>query len=278
MNNRIKASFDKCANENRAALVTYIMAGDPDINTSQEIVNKLAEAGADIIELGMAFSDPMADGPIIEAAGHRALKNGLTLEKTLNMVENFRQHNNETPIILMGYYNPIYIYGVEKFLQKAKRVGVDGLLIVDLPSEEDEELCVPALEKNISFIRLVTPTTDNIRLKTILKNSSGFIYYVSMTGITGANINDYEKVSKNVTEIKQQTDLPVVVGFGIKTAQDAQKIAQYSDGVVVGTVLVRAIENSLKEGKATKETINAPLNIVRSLSEGLFRKEQKNKT
>lgn len=269
MNNRIKATFDKCANENRAALVTYIMAGDPNIETSQKIINGLPSAGADIIELGMAFSDPMADGPVIEAAAHRALNSGLTIEKTLNMVEEFRQNDKITPIVLMGYYNPIYILGVEKFLKRAKQVGIDGLIIVDLPSEEDEELCLPALKKEISFIRLTTPTTKKERLKKVLKNSSGFIYYVSMTGITGANIVDYDKVGLAVENIKSHTDLPVAVGFGIKTATDAQKIGQYADGVVVGTALVKAIENSLENNKATKNSVNAILNIVRSLASGV---------
>lgn len=268
-NERIKNAFEKCSQENRAALVTFITAGDPDINTCQKIINALPEAGADIIELGMAFSDPMADGPIIEAAGHRALKAGQNLQKTLNMVQEFRQKDNETPIILMGYYNPIYIFGVEKFLSAAKNAGVDGLIIVDLPSEEDNELCLPALKAGISFIRLITPTTNDERLKKVLKNSSGFIYYVSMTGITGSAIADYNQVAKAVKNIKSYTDLPVAVGFGIKTAQNAKDVGKHADGVVVGTVLVKTLEDTLLDGKASNKSVNNVLDIVRSLADGV---------
>ncbi len=268
---RIKNCFEKCAKENRVALVTFIMAGDPDIKTSQAIINALPAAGADIIELGMAFSDPMADGPVIEAAGHRALKAGQNLQKTLQMVRQFRQNDQTTPIILMGYYNPIYIFGIENFLTQAKEAGVDGLIIVDLPSEEDEELCLPALEKNISFIRLTTPTTDEKRLAKVLKNSSGFVYHVSMTGITGANIANYEQVSKEVKQIKKHTNLPIAVGFGIKTAQNVKQIARFADGVVVGTALIKEIENSLENGKAGERTKQNVLNFVNSLTKGLTR-------
>ncbi len=268
-NQRIKQTFEKCAKQDRAALATFIMAGDPDINTSQAIINDLPQAGADIIELGMAFSDPMADGPTIEAAGHRALNAGQTLQKTLKMVRTFRQTNQTTPIILMGYYNPIYIFGVDNFLKQAKQAGVDGLIIVDLPSEEDNELCLPALQAGIDFIRLITPTTNNERLTKILKNSSGFIYYVSMTGITGSAIADYAKVGDAVKHIKLHTNLPVVVGFGIKNAEDAERIAQYADGVVVGTVLVKAVENSLQNSKASDKSAKSVLDIVRSLKYGI---------
>jgi len=268
---RINKVFAKCASENRAALVTFITAGDPDYDTSLEILNGLPKAGADIIELGMPFSDPMADGPTIEKAGHRALGAGHTLKKTLLMVAEFRKNDQETPIILMGYYNPIYIYGAEKFITDAKKAGVDGLIIVDLPSEEDEELCIPALKQGISFIRLTTPTTDNERLEKVLINSSGFVYYVSMTGITGNAIASFDKVGEAVRRIKLHTDLPVAVGFGIKTAKDVKEIARFADGVVVGSAIIKALEETLKNDKATKDSIKAVHEIVASLAKGVVR-------
>ncbi len=267
--NRIKKAFEKCKHENRAAFMPFVSAGYPDIKTSQAIMDGFPQAGADIIEVGMPFSDPMADGPIVEAAGHVALKNGQTLQKTLNMVASFRQKDSETPIILMGYYNPIYIFGVDNFLDEAKKAGVDGLIVVDLPSEEDGELCLPALKANIDFIRLTTPTTNDERLKTVLKNSSGFIYYVSITGITGSKITNYDKVEKAVKRIKSQTELPVCVGFGIKTADDAKAIGKHADGVVIASVLIKALGDSLENEKATKQSVNSVLEIVRSLAKGV---------
>ncbi|MCB1516548.1 MAG: tryptophan synthase subunit alpha [Hyphomicrobiaceae bacterium] len=271
MSNRIANRFRKCADEGRPALVTYIMAGDPDLKTSQKILDGMVEQGADVIELGIPFSDPMADGPTIQLAGQRALNGGQTLHKTLAMVEAFRKRDGDTPIILMGYYNPIYIYGVDRFLDDALVAGVDGLIVVDLPAEEDAELCIPAIGKGISFIRLTTPTTDDKRLETVLKNTSGFVYYVSMTGITGAALTNTKAVGDAVRRIKSHTDLPIAVGFGIKTADDAATIGRDADGVVVGTALVRAIENSLEDGKASAYTIAAIHGLVRDLAEGVER-------
>lgn len=268
---RIATRFAKCAKEGRPALVTFITAGDPDRQTSQKILDGLPAAGADLIELGMPFSDPMADGPSIQMAGHRALAAGQTLPKTLDMVRAFRAKDSETPIILMGYYNPIYIYGSEKFVADAKQVGVDGLIIVDLPAEEDAELCLPALDAGLNFIRLTTPTTDDKRLPTVLKNSSGFVYYVSMTGITGAAIKSHSAVGDAVKRIKSHTDLPVAVGFGIKTAEDAALIGKDSDGVVVGTALINALYETLENDQATSGSIAAVHDLVRSLADGVKR-------
>ena len=268
-NERIAKKFTACANQNRPALVTFVTAGDPDLETSQTILDGLPQAGADLIELGMPFSDPMADGVAIQLGGQRALAAGHTTKTTLAMVENFRRKDKETPIILMGYYNPIFSYGVEKFLAEAKIAGVDGLIIVDLPCEEDAELCLPAIKAGINFIRLVTPTTDDKRLKLVLKNSSGFVYYVSMTGVTGAAITDYGAVGDAVARIKLQTNLPVAVGFGIKTAKDAALVGVNADGVVVGTALVKAVQNSLEDGKATAKTVGAVHDLVTSLATGM---------
>lgn len=270
-NTRIATRFAKCAKEGRPALVTFITAGDPDRQTSQKILDGLPAAGADLIELGMPFSDPMADGPSIQMAGHRALAAGQTLPKTLDMVRAFRAKDSETPIILMGYYNPIYIYGSEKFVADAKQAGVDGLIIVDLPAEEDAELCLPALDAGLNFIRLTTPTTDDKRLPTVLKNSSGFVYYVSMTGITGAAIKSHSAVGDAVKRIKSHTDLPVAVGFGIKTAEDAALIGKDSDGVVVGTALINALYETLENDQATSGSIAAVHDLVRSLADGVKR-------
>src|SRR6201995_3324917 len=234
MTTRIDARFAQLKKEGRSAFVTFLMAGDPDSATSLAIVKAMPKAGADIIEIGMPFSDPMADGPSIQAAGLRALKAGMTLKKTLELVRGFREGDNTTPLVLMGYYNPIYIYGVDKFLVDAKSAGVDGLIIVDLPPEEDTELCLPALQAGLNFIRLATPTTDDKRLPAVLNNTSGFVYYVSITGITGAAAPDAAKVSTAVTRIKRHTKLPVAVGFGVRTAEQARGIAQGADGVVVG--------------------------------------------
>jgi tryptophan synthase alpha chain len=272
MTSRIADRFALCAREQRAALVTYVMAGDPDPLTAQAIVDALPAAGADIIELGMPFSDPMADGEVIQAAGLRALNAGMTLAGTLATARNFRQKDDATPIIVMGYYNPIYIYGVERFLQDAKAAGVDGLIVVDLPPEMDSELCLPALAADIAFIRLATPTTDDRRLPTVLRNTSGFVYYVSMTGITGGKIADYSRVTEAVARIKRHTALPVAVGFGVKTPENAAAIASGADGVVVGTALISALKATLTaEDKATAATAPAVTDLVASLAAAVHR-------
>jgi tryptophan synthase alpha chain len=270
MTARMDARFAMLKAEGRPALVTYFMGGDPDYATSLGIMKALPEAGADVIELGMPFSDPMADGPTIQLAGQRALKAGQTLAKTLDLARDFRQTDAETPIVMMGYYNPIYIYGVEKFLDDALAAGIDGLIVVDLPPEMDDELCIPALEKGLNFIRLTTPTTDGKRLPTVLKHTSGFVYYVSMNGITGAALPDPSLVSSAVSRIKAHTDLPVCVGFGVKTADHAKAIGAAADGVVVGTAIVAQIAGSLtKDGAATADTVSAVSTFVRGLSTGV---------
>ena len=269
MTARMDKRFADLKAEGRPALVTYFMGGDPDYETSLGIMKALPEAGSDIIELGMPFSDPMADGPAIQLAGQRALKGGQTLKKTLQLAADFRKSNDTTPIVMMGYYNPIYIYGVEKFLDDALASGIDGLIVVDLPPEMDDELCIPALRKGINFIRLATPTTDEKRLPTVLKNTSGFVYYVSMTGITGSALPDPSLVSGAVKRIKEHTDLPVCVGFGVKTAEHAKVIGASADGVVVGTAIVNQVATSLTaDGKATADTIQAVATLVRGLSTG----------
>ena len=242
-NTRIDRRMAKLKAEGRPALVTYFMGGDPDYATSLSIMKALPRAGADVIELGMPFSDPMADGPAIQAAGLRALKGGQTLVKTLQLAREFRAEDNDTPIVMMGYYNPIYVYGVDRFLADAIDSGIDGLIVVDLPPEMDEELCIPALKAGINFIRLATPTTDDKRLPKVLNNTSGFVYYVSMTGITGSALPDTSKVGAAVARIKSHTDLPVCVGFGVKTAEQARVIGASADGVVVGTAIVNAVAN-----------------------------------
>jgi tryptophan synthase alpha chain len=272
MTGRLSARFDRCRAQNRAALVTFVTAGDPDRATSLSILEALPEAGADIIELGMPFTDPMADGPAIQASGLRALKAGETLTKTLELVRAFREQDRDTPIILMGYYNPIYIHGVARFLADAKTVGVDGLIVVDLPPEEDEELCLPALKAGLAFIRLATPTTDDERLPKVLGNTTGFVYYVSITGITGAATPDFGAVAAAVSRIKRHTKLPVAVGFGVKTPEHAAAIAEGADAVVVGSSLVEALRASLDgEGRATSGTRRAVLDLVRDLAKGVAR-------
>jgi tryptophan synthase alpha chain len=269
MTMRIEQRFAALKAEGRAALVTFTMAGDPDTATSLAIAKALPKAGADVIELGMPFTDPMADGPAIQAAGVRALKAGQTLKKTLALVRDFRTGDDITPIVLMGYYNPIYIYGVDKFLVDAKSAGVDGLIVVDLPPEEDEELCLPALKAGLNFIRLATPTTDDKRLPAVLNNTSGFVYYVSITGITGSAAPDAGKVAGAVARIKRHTKLPVAVGFGVRTAEQARAIAQGADGVVVGSALVEALRQSLKDGKATPATVKSVTDLVAQLAQGV---------
>ena len=263
MTTRIDARFAELAKQGRSALVTFLMAGDPDPETSLDIIKALPKAGADIIEIGMPFTDPMADGPSIQAAGLRALKAGMTLKKTLEMVRGFRKDDNATPLVLMGYYNPIYIYGVDKFLADAKTAGVDGLIIVDLPPEEDTELCLPAMKAGLNFIRLATPTTDDKRLPAVLANTSGFVYYVSITGITGSASADSTVVGEAVARIKRHTKLPVCVGFGIRTPDAARAIAENANGAVVGTALVDALRASLDaEGRATPKTVGAVADLV----------------
>ena len=270
MTTRIDRRFADLRAEGRAALVTFLMAGDPDPQTSLQVIAALPAAGADVIEIGMPFTDPMADGPSIQAAGLRALKAGMTLKKVLQLVTDFRAKDDKTPIVLMGYYNPIYVYGVDRFLEDAKRAGVDGLIVVDLPPEEDSELCLPALKAGLNFIRLATPTTNDKRLPKVLTNTSGFVYYVSITGITGAATPDYSKVATAVKRIKAHTDLPIAVGFGVKNAQSAKEIAQSADGVVVGSALVEALKRSLDaQDRATVETVKAVSGLVAEIASGV---------
>jgi tryptophan synthase alpha chain len=270
MTTRIDARFAELKKQGRSAFITFLMAGDPDPATSLDIVRALPKAGADIIEIGMPFTDPMADGPAIQAAGLRALKAGMTLKKTLAMVREFRKGDDATPLVLMGYYNPIYIYGVDKFLVDAKSAGVDGLIIVDLPPEEDVELCLPAMQAGLNFIRLATPTTDDKRLPAVLANTSGFVYYVSITGITGSASANAGAVGEAVARIKRHTGLPVCVGFGIRTPEAARGIAEKADGAVVGTALVDALAGSLdQEGRATGKTVAAVADLVAALAQGV---------
>jgi tryptophan synthase alpha chain len=270
MTTRIDARFAELKKQGRSAFITFLMGGDPDPKTSLEIIKALPKAGADIIEIGMPFTDPMADGPAIQAAGLRALKAGMTLKKTLAMVREFRKADDATPLVLMGYYNPIYIHGVDKFLADARSAGVDGLIIVDLPPEEDSELCLPAMKAGLNFIRLATPTTDDKRLPAVLANTSGFVYYVSITGITGSASADSAAVGQAVARIKRHTKLPVCVGFGIRTPVAARAIAQNADGTVVGTALVDALRASLdSEGNATAGTVDAVAGVVSSLAQGV---------
>ncbi|OLP60422.1 tryptophan synthase subunit alpha [Xaviernesmea oryzae] len=269
MTARMDKTFAALQAEGRPALVTYIMGGDPDFETSLAIMKALPLAGSDIIELGMPFSDPMADGPAIQMAGQRALKGGQTLATTLELARRFREDNPDTPIVLMGYYNPIYIYGVDRFLKDAVEVGLDGLIVVDLPPEMDDELCLPALAAGISFIRLATPTTDDRRLPKVLENTSGFVYYVSMNGITGSALPDPSRIGEAVRRIKSHTSLPVCVGFGVKTEEHARAIGAAADGVVVGTAIVNQIASSLTaEGQATEATVPGVAALVRGLSAG----------
>jgi tryptophan synthase alpha chain len=270
MTTRIDSKFADLARDGRAGLITFLMAGDPDAATSSAIVKALPKAGADVIEIGMPFTDPMADGPAIQAAGLRALRAGQTMARTLALVRDFRAGDDATPIVLMGYYNPIYIYGVERFLGHAKAAGVDGLIVVDLPPEEDTELCLPALAAGLSFIRLATPTTDDKRLPAVLANTSGFVYYVSITGITGAAAPDARRVADAVARIKRHTGLPVAVGFGVRDAASAAAIARNADAVVVGSALVEKVRESLDAaGGATSATVAAVTGLVAELAAGV---------
>ena len=257
---RIDAKFAELSAAGKKAFVTYVMAGDPDYDTSLEVVKGLPAAGVDVIELGLPFTDPMADGPTIQLAGQRALEAGMTLERTLQLARDFRKEDTTTPIVLMGYYNPIYSRGVDKFLSDAKEAGIDGLIVVDLPPEEDSELCLPAQAAGLNFIRLATPTTDDARMPRVLQNTSGFVYYVSITGITGAAEAEAADVGPEVARIKAATDLPIIVGFGIKTPERAQTIASISDGAVVGSAIVAEIG----AGKSPAEV----LAFVKSLADG----------
>jgi tryptophan synthase alpha chain len=270
MTTRIDTRFAELKKQGRSAFVTFVMAGDPDPGTSLEVIKALPKAGADIIEIGMPFTDPMADGPSIQAAGLRALKAGMTLGKTLEMVRSFRRDDDATPLVLMGYYNPIYIYGVDQFLTDAKSAGVDGLIIVDLPPEEDTELCLPAMKAGLNFIRLATPTTDDKRLPAVLANTSGFVYYVSITGITGSAAADARSVGEAVGRIKRHTKLPVCVGFGIRTPEAARAIAEAADGAVVGTALVDALRATLDaNGAGTAKTTDTVADLVSALAQGV---------
>lgn len=267
---RIDRRFAVLKAEGRAGLVTFVMAGDPDAATFASILDGLPKVGADMIEVGMPFSDPMADGPAIQAAGLRALHAGQTMKKTLAAVRTFRSKNQDTPIVLMGYFNPIYVFPVDDFLNEAREAGVDGLIIVDTPPEMDEEFCLPAVAKGLNFIRLATPTTDDKRLPAVLANTSGFVYYVSINGITGTAAPDPADVHGQVARIKKATKLPVAVGFGVRTAEQARAIAKGADAVVVGSVLVTTIAQSLdKDGHATGKTVPAVLELVETLAQGL---------
>ena len=267
---RIDTKFAALKREGRAGLVTFVTAGDPDYDVSLKILKGLPAAGADVIELGMPFSDPMADGPAIQAASQRALKGGHTMAKTLAMVKAFREQDDTTPIVLMGYYNPIYVYPVERFLHDALKAGVDGLIVVDVPPEEDVELCVPALQAGLNFIRLATPTTDAKRLPAVLANTSGFVYYVSIAGITGTAAPDISGVKAHLARIKAHTDLPIAVGFGVKTPEQVSEIAEIAEGVVVGSAIVSALADSLDQtGKATLATPSAVLGLVGRLAGAL---------
>jgi len=270
MSDRLAQCFARLRATNRAAFVPFITGGDPDLETSAALLKALPEAGADIIELGMPFSDPMADGPAVQAASLRALAAGTTLVDVLGLVTAFRQHDQETPMILMGYYNPIYSYGAERFLDDALAAGVDGLIVVDLPPEHDDELCLPALTRGISFIRLASPTTDDDRLPTVLRNTSGFVYYVSITGTTGTKSADAVQVGHAVDRLRQHTDLPIAVGFGIRTPEQAAAIARTADAAVVGSAIVSTVESSLDpNGRATARTVPETLALVRDLAAGV---------
>ena len=270
MTARMDKRFADLKAEGRPALVTYFMGGDPDYDTSLAIMKALPEAGSDVIELGMPFSDPMADGPAIQAAGLRALNNGARMTRTLDMVRAFRQGDDETPLVLMGYYNPIYSYGVDRFLTDAREAGVDGLIVVDLPPEEDTELCEPALKAGVNFIRLTTPTTDDARMPAVLANTSGFVYYVSVTGITGAGSASNAAIDEAVARLRRHTDLPLAVGFGITTPEAAAAVARVADAAVVGSAIVRQIEANLDaDGKPAAGLVENVLDFVRALAQGV---------
>ncbi|MFG6137961.1 tryptophan synthase subunit alpha [Halomonas sp. B23F22_10] len=259
---RIARRFDALKAADRAGLVTFISAGDPDYATSLETLLALPEAGADVIELGMPFTDPMADGPSIQASTLRALEGGQTMARTLDMVRVLRERDDATPVVLMGYYNPIYCMGVEAFLSEAAEAGVDGLIVVDLPPEHDAELCLPAKAHGLDFIRLATPTTDAKRLPLVLENTSGFLYYVSSTGVTGAAAPSAERVAQEVEAIRAHSDLPIGVGFGIRTPEQAERIARFADAVVVGS----ALTDTVAAAESPAEASRGVLELTRSLA------------
>lgn len=270
MTTRIDTRFAALRKEGRAALVTFTTAGDPDYETSLALLKALPKAGADVVELGMPFSDPMADGPAIQASSQRALKAGQTMKKTLAMVRAFREEDRDTPLVLMGYYNPIYVYPGDAFIRDCIEAGVDGLIVVDVPPEQDDEFCVPAVEAGLNFIRLATPTTDDRRLPAVLANTSGFVYYVSIAGITGTAAPDAAKVHSQVARIKKATELPVAVGFGVRTPEQARAIAEGADGVVVGSALVRIIEENVDAaGKPMPGTVEKVTALVAQLANAL---------
>jgi tryptophan synthase alpha chain len=267
---RIEARFEELRAEGRAGLVTFLTAGDPDRETSLELLRGLAAAGADLIEIGMPFSDPMADGPVIQAGGLRALRAGMTLAGTLDLVRRLRAEDDRMPLVLMGYYNPIHAYGRLRFLDDAKAAGVDGLIIVDLPPEEDEELCLPALERGLAFIRLATPTTDDARLPAVLRHTSGFLYYVSITGITGVGVPVAERVGRAVERLRGHTGLPIAVGFGIRDPAQAAEIGRLADAAVVGSALVALVADGLDaDGRATPSLVDRVLGHVAALAKGV---------
>lgn len=262
---RLQNRFAELKAENRAALVTFVTAGDPDYATSLSILKGLPDAGADVIELGMPFTDPMADGPAIQLANIRALAGKQSMQQTLQMVREFRQGNQSTPLVLMGYYNPIFVYGVERFIADAKEAGVDGLIVVDLPPEHNDELCEPAQSAGIDFIRLTTPTTDDDRLPTVLAGSSGFVYYVSVAGVTGAGAATMDHVEEAVTRLRRHTDLPLCIGFGIRTPEHAAEVAKRAEGAVVGSALI----DKIAEAKSPQQAIDGVLGLCRELAEGV---------
>lgn len=269
---RIDACFQALKSKDRGALVTFITAGDPNYDLSLELLLTLPQAGADIVELGMPFSDPMADGPAIQLASERALKGGQTMAKTLDMARAFRAQHPDVPLVLMGYYNPIYHYGPDRFVKDATEAGVDGLIVVDIPPEADDELCLPAIKQGLNFIRLATPTTDDARLPVVLQNTSGFLYYVSVAGITGVKSPEMTRVEDNVLRIKSQTDLPVVVGFGIKTADQVREITAHADGAVVGSAIVREIEAAIgDDGQVESGLAERVKRLISELCQGLQR-------
>ncbi len=270
LDTRITRKFDQLASEGRKAFVAFVTAGDPDYDSSEKIIRSLPEAGADLIEVGMPFSDPMADGPSIQASSQRALRIGMTLAKTLDLVRQFRESDDTTPIVLMGYYNPIYRYGPEKFVNDAVACGVDGLIIVDLPPEEDHELCDPALIAGLHWIRLVTPTTDDDRIESVLNNVSGFVYYISVLGVTGTRSALIDQVSAAVTRLKGYTDLPIAVGFGIKTPEGAKAIAEVADGIVIGSAIVDLIKQNIEDENTNLDNIvDNVTGFVKGISEAI---------
>ena len=268
---RITRCFAKLSEQKRKAFVAFLTGGDPDFDTSKELICGLPAAGVDLIEIGIPFSDPMADGPAIQASSQRALKNGMTLQKTLELVRAFRATDDTTPIVLMGYYNPIYRYGVDRFVQESKAIGVDGLIIVDLPPEEDTELCEPALTAGLHWIRLVTPSTDDSRIDTVLHNVSGFVYYISVLGVTGTRRAVADQIETAVTRLRKHTSLPIAVGFGIKTAENARAVAQHADGIVVGSAIVDLVKANLDEhGNANASLVETVHELVREIADGVL--------